>query len=66
MNSLFIYLFGHVGGAKLIESIFHPFTHALFGWTGEAGAATITALVVWLGLWGICYWMYRRKLFIKI
>jgi predicted acyltransferase len=65
-NSLFIYLFAHVGGANFIEEILHPFTYALFGWGGEQTAAILTAVVVWLALWSICYWMYIRKLFIKI
>ncbi len=66
MNSLFIYLFSHVGGAELIESILHPFTYALFDWGGELSAQIITSLLVWGVLWGLCYWMYRQRLFIKI
>ena len=66
MNSLFIYLFAHVGGAKLVESILHPFTYALFDWGGELIAQVITSLLVWAALWGICYWMYKKRLFIKI
>ena len=66
MNSLFIYLFAHVGGAKLVESILHPFTYALFDWGGELTAPVITSLFVWAALWGLCYWMYKKRLFIKI
>lgn len=66
MNSLFIYLFAHLNGAQFIEPILHPFTHLLFGWMGELTAQIITYLLVWMALWGICYWMYRRRLFIKI
>lgn len=66
MNSLFIYLFAHLDGAPFIENILHPFTHALFDWTGELNANMITAFFVWMALWGICYWMYRKRLFIKI
>lgn len=66
MNPLFIYLFAHVGGADLMGQIIRPFSTALFGWTGELGANFITSLFVAFGLWYICYWMYKRKLFIKI
>lgn len=66
MNSLFIYLFSHVGGAKLIEKIIHPFSYALFDWGGELMAQIITSLIVWAALWGLCYWMYLKRLFIKI
>jgi predicted acyltransferase len=66
MNSLFIYLFAHLDGADFIENIFHPFTYFLFGWMNVLAVKIMTSLVVWLALWGICYWMYRRRLFIKI
>ncbi len=66
MNSLFIYLFAHLKGASFIEAILHPFSYALFGWTGELNVAIITAILVWAALWGICWWMYKKKLFIKI
>jgi predicted acyltransferase len=66
MNSLFIYLFGHVGGDNLIEYILHPFTFALFSWLGESWAQGITLFMVWMGLWGLCFWLYRKRLFIKI
>ena len=66
MNSLFIYLFSHVGGAGFFENILHPFTYALFDWGGELTAAIVTSLIVWAALWGLCYWMYKQRLFIKI
>ncbi|MCA9734926.1 MAG: DUF5009 domain-containing protein [Deferribacteres bacterium] len=66
MNSLFIYLFAHVGGAKFIESILHPFTYALLDWAGTLSAEIFTSVLAWAALWGLCYWMFRRRLFIKI
>jgi len=33
---------------------------------GQPAAALINALVVWLLLWGLCYWLYRKRAFIKI
>ena len=66
MNSLFIYLFAHLDGGKFIEHILHPFTHALLGWRGELTAEIFTSLLVWAALWGLCYWMYQKRLFIKI
>jgi hypothetical protein len=38
----------------------------LFSWTGEPLKDIITALTIWTALWGICYWLYKNKLFIKI
>ena len=66
MNSLFIYLFAHLNGASIIEPIFIPFTNAIFGWSGELPTQVITHLLVWLALWSICFWMYQKRLFIKI
>lgn len=66
MNSLFIYLFAHLDGANFIEKILHPFTYFLFGWGDALTIKMLTSILVWLALWGICYWMYKRRLFIKI
>jgi len=66
MNPLFIYLFAHVGGADFIKKIFLPFSNALFGWTGELSAQIILSCIVLFMLWYICYWLYKRKLFIRI
>ena len=66
MNPLFIYLFAHIGGANLIKSMFLPFSNALFGWTGELGAQIILSSLVLFMLWYICYWMYKKKVFIRI
>lgn len=66
MNPLSIYLFAHVGGADLISKIFLPFSNALFGWTGELGKHIIVSTIVLFMLWYICYWMYKKKIFIRI
>ncbi|MFT4733256.1 MAG: putative acyltransferase [Algoriphagus sp.] len=66
MNPLFIYLFAHVGGANLLRSIILPFANALFTWTGELGAAIILSSTVLFMLWYICYWMYKKKIFVKL
>lgn len=66
MNSIFIYLFFEVGGARLLTRIVTPFTNTFFLWSGELTAAIITSLVVWGACWYLCYWLYKNKLFIKI
>ena len=66
MNPLFIYLFAHVGGANLIQKIVLPFSNALFGWMGEIGAHLMLGTIVLFLLWYICYWMYKKKIFIRI
>jgi predicted acyltransferase len=66
MNPLFIYLFAHIGGANLIESIFKPFVDALFAWGGKLTVEIVLSTMVWFSLWYICYFMYKRKVFIKL
>jgi predicted acyltransferase len=66
MNPLFIYLFAHVGGANFIEHMLHPFSMAIFGWTGTLSAKIITSGIVLYLLWYICYWMYKKGIFIRI
>ncbi len=66
MNSIFIYLFCHLGGAGLFGRIVKPFSELLFGWGGEMTVNIITSLTVWAALWYLCYWLYINKIFIKI
>lgn len=66
MNSIFIYLFMHVGGADIIHSIFLPFTKAFFSRGGELMVGIITSILVWAALWYLCYWLYLKKIFFKI
>jgi predicted acyltransferase len=66
MNPLFIYLFNHTGGSHFLRQIVNPFTSGFLGWLGDIPSQIITALVVWFLLWYICFWLYRRRIFIKI
>ncbi len=67
MNSLFIYLFSHAGWSEIISSIFctRLLLHYLVG-EENLTAEILTSLLVWGALWGLCYWMYQKRLFIKI
>ena len=66
MNPLFIYLFAHVGGARLLERMVYPFSYGLTDWAGPQWAALFTSLCVWGLLWGICRWLYSKNLFFRI
>jgi predicted acyltransferase len=66
MNSLFIYLFTETGGAQWLARIVQPFTMAIFGLTGELSARIATSLAVWGLLWYLCYWLCKRKIFVRI
>jgi predicted acyltransferase len=66
MNSLFIYLFTETGGARWLARIVKPFAEGFFGWTGDLPARILASLAVWALLWSVCYWLFRRKIFIRI
>lgn len=64
MNSLFVYSLGQVEISGWLSRGLAGFTQR-FEALGPAGAIPHQALVL-LGLWGICYWLYRRQIFFKI
>jgi len=65
-NSLFIYLFSHIGGSDLLYRIALPVTKLILGWTGKSPVLIVNGLVTWLMLWYLCYWLFKRKIFIKV
>jgi predicted acyltransferase len=66
MNSLFIYLIQESGGTNWLMRLVSPFANGLLSWWGKLPAQIVTSLAAWALLWGICAWMYKRKVFIKI
>ena len=66
MNSLFIYLFTESGGTSWVTRLVRPFTLGFAGWTGTLPAEIVTSLAAWAVLWSMCFWLYRRKIVVKI
>lgn len=66
MNSIFIYLFFHVGGAVFFGRIINPFIDLFFSWGGDLTVSILTSIVEWAALWYLCYLLFKNKLFIKI
>jgi predicted acyltransferase len=66
MNSIFIYMFCHLGGARIFINIFYSFSALLFSWGGELTVKVIASLGAWAALWYVCYWLFKNKIFIKI
>ncbi len=66
MNSIFIYCFFEVGFTSTLRRIMTPFSNLLFSWGGELTTAVIASLAVWGAMWYMCYWLYKKKIFIKI
>ena len=66
MNPLFIYLFWHSGGRLVLMNLAKPVTNRLFGWISPDAITVATILVASGMMWYICYFLYKRKIFIKI
>jgi predicted acyltransferase len=66
MNSIFIYLFSNLGGKQLLTRMAKPFTSRLFFWAGDLAVNMITILVVAAMVWYMCYFLYKRKIFIRL
>ena len=66
LNPLFIYIFSSIGGARLLQSVFVPYTNSILGPISEWFANVILSFWVLFLLWYLCYWLYKRKIFIKI
>lgn len=65
-DELAIYMFTNTGGSEWFRKIARPFTMGLFSWTGDLGAKMVTSLVVWATLWYLCYWLYKKRIFLKM
>jgi predicted acyltransferase len=66
MNCIFIYLVFSLGGADILSRIYKPFITAFFSWTGHIFTGMLISGAVWASLWYVTYWMFQRKIFIKI
>ncbi|MCB0667645.1 MAG: DUF5009 domain-containing protein [Saprospiraceae bacterium] len=66
MNPLFIYLFANLGGANFIEHFVSPFANTFLGWSGELPLHIFTSMIVLAILWYLCYWLYKKHIFIRI
>lgn len=64
MNSIFIYSLGQIGLKGWLDRGLRNFTGD-FKVFGDLGAIPQHILVL-AGLWYVCYWLYRRKIFLKI
>ena len=68
MNSIFIYMFSETIGRQWLPDFVSIFTTGLlqpFG-ASEAVVNISTGIALWAVGWYLCYWLYKRKMFIKI
>lgn len=67
MNPIFIYLFGNTVGGWFKDFV-AIFSGGFSTWLGLADpvVAVVNALAVLALEWGLCYWLYKREIFIRI
>ena len=68
MNPIFIYLFANTVGSQWFNDFVAIFSGGFLSWIGLAQpvVAVFNALTVLALEWYLCYWLYRREIFIKI
>lgn len=68
MNSIFIYLFFEIVGARWFNEYVGAVTNGLMSFVhAPLGLMWIITSLSIFGLeWGICYWLYRKKIFFKL
>ncbi|MFC1562156.1 acyltransferase family protein [candidate division KSB1 bacterium] len=68
MNPIFIYMFSETAGKQWFNRFIAIFSEGFFGWFGleGTGVSVVSALVTLALEWYLCYWLFTRKIFIRI
>ena len=68
MNSLFIYLFFEIVGARWFNDYIGNITYGLMAFTGlpVIVQSVITSLIIFSIEWYLCYFLFRKKIFFKL
>lgn len=68
MNSLFIYLFIEIVANRWFTGYISAISNGVLSWvsTPESVSHILSALCVFPLEWGLCYFLYRKKIFFKI
>ena len=64
MNSIFVYSLGQIGLKGWLDRGLRSFT-GNFQFLGDLGSIPQHILVLAV-MWYLCYWLYQRKIFLKI
>jgi predicted acyltransferase len=68
MNSLFIYLFFEIVASRWFNGYISAITNGLMQMvnTPEMVSAIISSLCIFALEWGLCYFLYKRKIFFRL
>jgi predicted acyltransferase len=65
MNSIFLYLMA--GSFRtFFGRMVNPFIYPVFSWSNQLTITIISFIIIAAMLWYVCYFMYKRKIFIRI
>jgi predicted acyltransferase len=67
-NSIFIYVFFQTVGGQWLNDFVAIFSKGVLRWTGasEFVLNVFTSLTILAAEWGLCYWLFKRKIFFRI
>jgi predicted acyltransferase len=66
MNSIFIYMVANTIGGDTINKTAAIFTTGFLSWAAPPVVKLLSALLSLAGYWYLCYWLYKKRIFIKI
>lgn len=68
MNSIFIYVFSRTVGRSFLNDFVTVFTKGFMSWFGlSEGIMNFTTYMAILCIeWYLCYWLYKKRIFIKL
>lgn len=66
MNSIAMYVMAHMIDGFILQAFRTHFGPDIYKIFGDAYSSLVSGTVVLVTLWLILYWMYRRKLFLKV
>lgn len=68
MNSLFVYLFIEIVASRWFTGYIGAISNGVLGWVNTPTdlMCVLTSLVIFGLEWGMCYWLYKKKIFFKI
>jgi len=67
-NSIFIYLFFEIVVSRWLADYFNVIVRGILAPTGLPVAVILVAasVAIFLFEWGLCYWLYRKKIFFRL
>lgn len=68
MNSIFIYIFFEIVGGRWFNEYISAISNGVLGWfnAGEMLKAIVAAACIFSLEWGLCYFLFRKKIFFRV